>query len=261
MDPALLKRQFETIGARLEIEEGAKSFSIDVIEDRGKERFLIRFGPEVMEPTVLNVMRERRHLLLMLREADKKTKARFLCGFDERHWFVAAVPEASGASTVRAAMQDLKPAAVQAAEEKAEVKPRDRFRRRNGGWRRQGEWFFIPRPEIEFDPQIVLKHEPLRRGRGKAHMAEECVRRGGITVYVCGRHPNGLAEAEYKLLLQRQPPAKRWGWRTMRRDMEVFVRGTIRHPDHKTLHLAGWHKVEMNTETQAVAMRHVVFLD
>ena len=41
----------------------------------------------------------------------------------------------------------------------------------------------------------------------------------------------------------------------------VFVRGKVRHPDHKTIVLHGWHQVLMNTETQAVAMRHVAFID
>jgi len=36
---------------------------------------------------------------------------KFLCGHDERHWFVAAVP-GRGVSNVRTAMEALKPAAV-----------------------------------------------------------------------------------------------------------------------------------------------------
>ena len=38
-------------------------------------------------------------------------------------------------------------------------------------------------------------------------------------------------------------------------------KGAISHPDHKTIHLHVWHKVVMNTEGQAQAMKHVVFLD
>jgi hypothetical protein len=41
----------------------------------------------------------------------------------------------------------------------------------------------------------------------------------------------------------------------------VFVRGRIRHPDHKAVTLHGWHRVVMNTEGQSRAMRHVAFLD
>jgi hypothetical protein len=42
---------------------------------------------------------------------------------------------------------------------------------------------------------------------------------------------------------------------------DVFAKGAIRHPDHATIDLAGWHRVLMNTEQHARAMQHVVFLD
>jgi hypothetical protein len=41
----------------------------------------------------------------------------------------------------------------------------------------------------------------------------------------------------------------------------VFVRGRIRHADHVTVVLDTWHRVFMNTESEANAMRHVAFLD
>ncbi len=47
----------------------------------------------------------------------------------------------------------------------------------------------------------------------------------------------------------------------MQRNPGVFVKGRVSHPDHRTIHLRGWHRVVMNTETQAPAMRHVAFLD
>jgi hypothetical protein len=47
----------------------------------------------------------------------------------------------------------------------------------------------------------------------------------------------------------------------MRRNSGVYVRGRVSHPDHRTIHLNGWHQVVMNTETQAPAMRNVAFLD
>jgi hypothetical protein len=39
------------------------------------------------------------------------------------------------------------------------------------------------------------------------------------------------------------------------------VKGRIRHPDHKTIELAGWHQVLMNTEHQSAAMQNLAFLD
>jgi len=35
----------------------------------------------------------------------------------------------------------------------------------------------------------------------------------------------------------------------------------VRHRDHTTIALSGWHPFEINTENEAAAMRHVVFYD
>ena len=58
-----------------------------------------------------------------------------------------------------------------------------------------------------------------------------------------------------------RPKARHWNWRVMTRDANVYARGRVRHADHKTIVLHGWHQVVMNTESQAQAMRHVAFLD
>jgi hypothetical protein len=47
----------------------------------------------------------------------------------------------------------------------------------------------------------------------------------------------------------------------MKRDAAVYVRGEITHPDHKTVHLQGWHRVFMNAEHRSMAMRFLAFLD
>ena len=82
-----------------------------------------------------------------------------------------------------------------------------------------------------------------------------------MTVYVSRQHPTGLLEKDYKALLEKTPQAVGWGWQIMQRDAEVYARGHVRHKDHKTIYLDGWHRVLMNTENQAPAMRHVAFLD
>ena len=70
-------------------------------------------------------------------------KSKFLCGFDERHWFEAAIPEwASAVRGVASAQDALQPEAVR--EAVARVRPHDRFRHRNAAYVRQGEWFFLP---------------------------------------------------------------------------------------------------------------------
>jgi len=82
-----------------------------------------------------------------------------------------------------------------------------------------------------------------------------------ITVYVCSRHPNGLTTDEYRKLLKKTPEATKWGWQAMARDPVVYVRGRVWHPDHATVRLDGWHRVEMNTENRSKAMASVAFLD
>jgi hypothetical protein len=47
----------------------------------------------------------------------------------------------------------------------------------------------------------------------------------------------------------------------MRRHPTVYVRGRVRHRDHETVVLNGWHQVVMNTENLSHAMRNVAFLD
>ena len=271
----LLNRHFMRMGARLKIAADAdeargrvgpwrwsprpRSLSLDVQQDRRGEYFELRLPVEErVELQVLDVQPTQRHLVLMARGAEGKEK--FLCGHDERHWFVAAVPGQS-VSTVTTAMDALKPAPVRAAESRRELPNKARFRRRNAAFVRQGEWFFVPATEVVIPANQVLKHEPLQRGRGKPHMVDELARLGGGTVYVSRFHAEALGEREYREFLKRRPWARGWDWRAMRRDAEVYVRGHVRHADHKTILLDGWHRVLMNTETETPAMRHVAFLD
>jgi hypothetical protein len=112
------------------------------------------------------------------------------------------------------------------------------------------------------DERLVMRDEPLSRGRGsKPHRAEFCYQVNGEAVWVCSRYPSGVPKAVYRRILRAHPEAKSWGWGRMVRDAKVYVRGRIRHSDHRTVVLQGWHRVLMNTENMAVAMRHVAFLD
>jgi hypothetical protein len=142
---------------------------------------------------------------------------------------------------------------------------KNRFERRNEAFARQGEWFFIPVPELEIKTDFktrLFKNEPVTRGRGsKPHVCEEVFRIGGETVMVCVHHPAGVSMSHYNHLLKSNAKAAKWNWRAMQRNASVYARGRVRHPDHKTIVLDGWHRVLMNTENEAPGMRHVVFLD
>ena len=263
MSTHLIERHFAKIGARAKVSADSRRFggnvSIDVARDSGGEFFDIAVSRED-SLAVVDAQPRIRHLLLMSRQSDGNHK--FLCGHDERHWFVAAVPERESASTVQTAMEGLKPQEVRLLQQRLRVKPKRRNRRRNEAFVRQGEWFFIPVPKwIRVNEQVILRNEPLRRGGGKPHLVEELVRDGGDLVYVSPRYPNGLTPPQFESLVSRKPKLRNLNWITQRRNPQVFVRGKVRHGDHKTIVLADWHQVLMNTETQSQAMRHVAFLD
>jgi len=267
-DSEILENKFARIGARLKVSAVPSpgvgvfrdsSVRLDVQRDRAGEFFLIVAADGESGVEVLDTQPADRHLLLLVRERGEKRK--FLCGHDERHWFIAAVPESAPAGTVLAAKEALKPPAVRAAQSRLGLRAEARNRRKNAAYRRQGEWFFVPAPDLKVDEKLVLRDEPIRRGGGKPHWADLCYRTGGTTVYVCRRYPNGVTLSEYRRLLDVEPGSSGWGWRPMVRDARVYVRGRIRHADHRTVTLHGWHRVLMNTENEAKAMRHVAFLD
>jgi hypothetical protein len=259
MGTEVLERRFAAIGARVKAvraprEQGVR---IDVGSDRRGEFFQLSLaGGRGISLEVVDADRDDHSLLLLVREDGEKSK--FLCGFDERHWFVAAIPESARCVTGVASAKDaLQPEAVR--EAVARTRPRDRFRRRNTAYVRQGEWFFLPQWTLVVDEQDVLRDEPLTRGRGKDHVLEFAFRRGGETVFVDADHPGGISRAAFELLSPSQQ--QRGRWREMVRDPELYAKGSVRHPDHNTIVLPYWHHVLMNTEQRARAMRQVAFLD
>ena len=271
-----IESKFAAMGARIKVREIASrwrqgdrtwvspaDFAVDIGRDGNGEFFELRVPTHLSETLDVSVMQaepKQRHLLLFVRKQGEKPQLdRFLCGHDEREWFVAAVP--GGASSVRQAMDALQPKDVREALTRKHVSSRKRYARKNRAFRRQGEWFFVPEPSFVVDEKLVLRNEPLRRGSGKPHLVEEIFRSGGETVHVCRRHPNGVTPGEYRSILQRSPEAAGWGWQVMRRNPGVYARGTVRHSDHATITLPFWHRVQMNTETQSRRMANVAFLD
>ncbi len=274
-----LKRQFAQMGAVLEVElvpERRRSrrsgrqvnppktnFWLDVREARQDESFVLTVREDAQDQLdflAVDVQPRQRHLLLLAKRlaVGQGQKEKFLCGHDERHWFVAGVPTA-GVINVVQALEALKPGVVIYSQQRQGVRSKDWHKRRNAGFIRQGEWFFLPRPEFRVDtPHLILRHEPIRRSGGQAHLVEELFRLGGETVYVSARYPNGLTQQQYKALLNRDPRASQVNWQVMRRNSTVFARGKVRHPDHQTIVLPFWHQVVMNGE---VMSQNVVFLD
>ena len=268
MNTEIMRRHFAKMGARLKIKHGVersrfarpRAVAVDVRRDRDGEYFQIDVEPGAVELHVEDVRSKDRHLLLLARLKNEGRKDKFLCGHDERAWFVAAVPSERGVSNVPTAMEALKPPAVRWVQDAIRLRQRDRNRRRNDAFIRQGEWFFIPVPGFE-PAGAVHRNEPLQRGAGNPHMCAYLCRTGGETVYVHRRVPNGLSATERMKLFRQNPDARSWQWRVMTRDARVFAKGAVRHVDHATISLPFWHLVAMNTETDAPAMWHVAFLD
>lgn len=268
MDIQLLEKHFSQMGARAKVLEIPATTwrhrpGIDIGTDKFGEFFDIKFAnTDEVSYEVIDLNKNLRHLLLMARRDESKEK--FLCGHDERHWFVCAVPGRSITNVVNA-MEALQPPLVRQQISTNIKRHKNRLTRRNEIFVRQGEWFFIPATEAEINPTFanpIHKNEPLSRGRGsKAHICLEIFRGGGKLVWVCSTYPSGISQKRYAEILKTNPNASRWRWQTFVRDAKVYARGTVRHPDHKTIVLDGWHQVFMNTENEAPGMRHVVFLD
>jgi hypothetical protein len=266
MDTEFLVNRFALIGARALFRETInnrwrrETAGIDIGSDDHGEFFDVRLAPrERVEYEVVDVRADMRHLLLLGRRGDKKEK--YLCGHDERRWFVCAVPGQS-VSGVLTAMESLQPPFVRRAVSLNLKRQKLRLRRRNEAFVRQGEWFFVPAPRLVVSEWLVRRNEPLSRGGGsKPHMCQFAYRTGGTTVWVCGRYPGGVNDAQHAKLLASEPKAKRWNWQRMARDPEVYVKGRVWHMDHKTVVLEGWHRVAMNTEREAPFAHSVVFLD
>jgi hypothetical protein len=262
-----LSKHFEAMGARakvnrlestLERPTGRRGFRrtqviqraplrIDILNDRHGEYFQFDVTEEAPEVRVLQVAPKDRHLLLYADDGQ-----RFLCGHDERHWFVAGIEEP--VSTIRAAKQALMPETIR--ERVKDVAPDKVDNRRNGVFIRQGEWFFTP-VEIDVPEGMILRNEPLRRnGRSKPHIAQELYRQGGETVYiVAGRT---YTEQEFRDLRRSIPDVDLSHARRMVGNARVYVRGSVRHADHATVRLDGWHQVMINAEP---ATSTIAFLD
>ena len=257
LEKEFLKRHFEKIGARVKFrplirdrrrpDSGTTSFVIDINLDKLGPYFDIAMSPNVPEFEILQTLPKERHLLLYSRDGQ-----RFLCGHDERSWFVAPIDGA--VSSVRAAKQSLLPLAVW--DQVKNLPPGDADSRRNASFKRQGEWFFLP-AKCEFHNPVVHRNEPLQRTPGsKPHICQELIREGGELVYIVrGRV---YSEKKYKERKKSDPNLYRYGFQTMIRNPEVYVRGYVRHQDHATIKLKDWHRVFINAE---LTTSSVSFLD
>lgn len=269
--------KFEKIGSRVKIFDVTKSpnslpFSITIQRDLKGEYFDIRIR-ELVELIVTDVQKKDRHLLLMVRDFDNKNLSGkpavtyFLCGHDERNWFVCGIP--TSVTSVTQAKQVLKPPALRDFEAKHGLKAsraHKRHRLLKSGLKvhRQGEFMFIPVKGFTIPEDALVsihKNTPLRRGGLHIHTAEFEYHTGGTTVWVSDQYPESLAvgftDSQRKAAMKKAS-AKRAFWTQQVREPTTYVKGKITHPEHATLNLGNvWHKVEISTEHK----RGVAFFD
>ncbi len=255
MIPREVKEKFHTIGARIKAVHnrvhrfGEPAIAFDISRDRKGELFEFRFDEALPPIKFLDVRPQQRHLLLELDvPSELGGSQRLLCGFDERHWFVANVAKVT---TVELAKESLKPVEVVASQKVRRVKTKHRHRRRNAGFVRQGEWFFVPAPDLDPALDLIHRNEPLQRNpRSKPHIIELAYREGGKAVYVCSGHSEALTYREHLEFLQANPDARKWDWQQRVLDPDLYAKGKVRHPDHKTIRLRAWHRVFLNREAK-----------
>lgn len=273
MNAESIQRAFADLGARLQIEvspfrrrftsEGERRYELDIAKDRHGQYFKLSLNSEATVPVevqVLHKVRAERHLLLLVKQLDRKpVKHRFLCGFDEREWFAAGIID-DWATTVSRARDSLKPSIVHAREYQAGVRVQHRHQRHNLGSIRQGEWFFLPEPRMKVPDSHIIRSEPIIRVRvaryhgisSKPHIVEELYRTGGEVIYTHPDFPWGLTAKELEHVLATSRKLRLADFRQMRRNAGVYARGKVSHPDHKTIVLNEWHQVLMNAESNAL---------
>lgn len=258
-------RGFERMGARLEIRPvprlgGDKTFDVNVRADRKwatsrDETFLIRVTTQAPPFQLLDVDVRNRHLVLYAGAQTRDHVAkrqigaeRFLCGHDERHWFVAAISEP--VNRVEAAKRSLLPRALR----DIGISNGDLNLRHTKHFKRQGEWFFVPVTDVQTLDRIggspIHRSEPIfRPGGGKRHLVSELVRFGGqeVVIYRNTEYTPG----EWAHLVRENPTMAKARHERRTKDPEVYCRGKIRHGDHETLMLETWHRLYVNGEIRS----------
>jgi hypothetical protein len=185
---------------------------------RFRDNWAEAYAKETNRSTRDIIRRNKAKELLVFRRKTPEEKRHFLLGVDERQLFISQIPK--GCSTVRAAHENLKPGTVQLAEGKFKTS-------------RQGEWFFLETTDAErrfcnsmVRDGLVKKKLSLGPG-GNPHTADELI-------IVPGK-------------------ALEHGWPV--RENDIYIRGAVRHVDHKTLKFRHWRRVIRNAESVQSGVR------
>lgn len=201
-----------------------------LLVDEPQRQFTVRVAAAVAKREGLTVVRKDRHAA-WVRQSTTARERRFLCGMDEQHLFIALLPDP--VSTVADAHASLRDPRVDEAEQGDPSRTR-----------RQGEWFFVSLPEEDERAVDQLARKTLRvahntgiaqaagiRRLGREHLAEEVLVVNGL--------PDALGDTERR----------------------VYVRGAVKHPDHRTLVLDSWCLTVPNRESIEVPIEGIGWID
>ena len=261
----MLEKRFSTVGLQARVTYAkpprAPTLEVDVDFDQCTEFFALTINPWLRNDVAVLDARDR-HVLMRAGSTSK-----LLLGHDERHLFVVSVPNGASVSNVRGAMEALKPEVVNRKQVSRNVKWADRNRRRNRGFVRQGEWFFVPIDVVPQLRRITVQYKvPLPRmvSASAPHTCDELVYIQATVrehtkrerLLATDESLERLERAGAKLLnspdailsaLDSPRPAIVRIEHTVREHIpeRLLVRGCVRHRDHKTIQLREWHEAHM----------------
>lgn len=193
----------------LAVKEGERMFEVDIPKTWGKQRGDI---------VVKEYMKGKQKMLTIKRRTPKAMRF-MLVGRDERQLFIATLPR--HCTTVKEAHEVLKGSTVTMAEGRV-----------SGKTIRQGEWFFLHVSEEE--AERIKQHIKL--------FGTQKERPLGNLLGVRQGKPHVVTEAVVIA------PKKLEHGHSVQGRSEVYVRGKVRHEDHKTVSFKDWRKVIKNAE-------------
>lgn len=181
--------------------------------DEPRRAFEVRLSRNVKVPPGVRILRwsktER-----VVEQWTTGSKRHFLCGMDEAHLFVAELP--FGVSSVNGARDALRA---------PEVPPN--LHVRDGRVVRQGEWFFLPCARRDLEAiEIAVRARRVQHEIGIAQAAKlDRAGRPHVADEVVVIHDDSVSNGR-----------------------KIFVRGEVRHPDHRTVRFPGFVRAVPNRE-------------
>jgi len=186
------------------------------VQELGRE-FVAEIPVDTMQPGDVKI-RDLPGKRVSVRRRTSLAKRHLLCGTDERgHPFISQLP--GGATSVKSAHELLKPKAVAGKTVVGKGKNYKKRGKQAESIVRQGEWFFVEASKKELEVLNCRSHLIEKKLPIGSCYDGSVVRRGGKPVTRGNPHV-----AEEVLMLRGDP-------------RRVFVRGSVRHIEHKTLKL------------------------